>query len=167
MTKQPRFTSAVRIGKNWLRLVPSRCGNEWVLVVSPLVSLWFLPPGHPVPSSLYLLLLLLLLWAHVLVHFPKNSMSYQSGVGRSLIRQVTRGKSSVVPEELNHCLDFPQRGRAGMWGQKEKTSASIYRNQDFFKDCDNYFESLKLTFDCRTLPRVWTQCWHYSPKPAF
>lgn len=35
LTKQPLFTSAVRIGKNLLQFVLSRCGNEWVLVVCP------------------------------------------------------------------------------------------------------------------------------------
>lgn len=51
MTKQHLFTSAIRIGKNLLKFVLSRYGNEGVPVVFPPVSLLLLVPILPVPPT--------------------------------------------------------------------------------------------------------------------
>lgn len=57
MTKQHLFTSVVRIGKNLLKFILIKCGNEWVLVVCPLFPYLYIQ-FSPSRSSLYLLFLL-------------------------------------------------------------------------------------------------------------
>lgn len=87
MTKQHLFTSAVRTGKNLLKFVLSRCGDECVSTISPLVFLLLLPAVQLLPLSgpSFHLLFFFLDEFTLIVPFSKNSTFSWFNMGKYLI----------------------------------------------------------------------------------